>query len=108
MPLRYSRHYYDVALLAKSEVKKPALADLALLKEVVEFKQRFYPSAWAKYELAMPGSFRLVPPEDRLSALEKDFQAMQNMIFDKPLSFEAMMDALSILEKEINALGSKA
>lgn len=108
MPLRYSRHYYDVALLAKSEVKKSALADLALLKEVVEFKQRFYPSAWAKYELAVPGSFRLVPYEARLTELEKDFQAMQSMIFDKHLSFEAMLDALSELEQEINALGSKA
>ncbi|MDO8895380.1 nucleotidyl transferase AbiEii/AbiGii toxin family protein [Nitrosomonas sp.] len=107
MPLRYSRHYYDLALLAKAEVKMAALADLALLEEVVEFKQRFYPSAWAKYELAVPGSFRIVPHEDRLRELERDFQAMQNMIFDKPLSFEAMMDALSVLEKEINALGSK-
>lgn len=43
MPTRYSRHYYDLAMMAKNEVKEEALADLDLLTNVVEFKQKFYP-----------------------------------------------------------------
>lgn len=31
---------------------------------------------------------------------------MQNMIFDKPLSFNEVMHTLTELEQEINALGS--
>lgn len=52
MPTRYSRHYYDLAMMAQNEVKDEALADLELLKNVVEFKQKFYPRTWAKYEKA--------------------------------------------------------
>ena len=51
-PIRYSRHYYDLAMMAKNEVKEEALSDLELLKNVVEFKQKFYPRTWAKYEKA--------------------------------------------------------
>lgn len=106
IPPRYSRHYYDLARLALSDVKHVALADLDMLATVVAFKQRFYPSAWAQYELAKPPTLRLIPPEARISELEKDYQAMQNMIFDKPLSFDEVMRTLSELEKEINILGS--
>ena len=105
MPPRYSRHYYDMARLALSEVKVNALADLDMLAAVVAFKQRFYPSAWAQYELAKPPTLKLMPPEARITELSKDYQAMQNMIFDKPLSFEDVMITLTALEKEINALG---
>lgn len=107
LPPRYSRHYYDLAWLAQSPVKAEALSDLALLAEVVAFKQRFYPAAWASYETAVPGSLRLVPPAFRLPALEKDFSAMQPMIFAKPLQWAQVVEILATLEKEINALGEK-
>ena len=102
MPTRYSRHYYDLAMMAKNEVKDEALVDLELLKNVVEFKQKFYPRIWAKYEEAVPGTLKLLPPEFRLDSLEKDYKAMQNMIFDKYISFEEIIDSLRKLEKEIN------
>ena len=105
MPPRYSRHYYDLSRLALSDVKNIALADLEMLTAVVAFKQRFYPSAWAQYELAKPPTLKLIPPEARVSELAKDYQTMQNMIFDKPLSFDEVMQTLTELEQEINALG---
>lgn len=108
MPPRYSRHYYDMALLARSPVRQEALADRPLLAEVVAFKQRFYPVAWAKYELAKPGSLKLVPPSDRIRELEQDFKAMQNMIFDKRLSLDEIMASLGELEHTINSLESVA
>lgn len=102
MPTRYSRHYYDLAMMAQSKVKNEALADLNLLQNVVEFKQKFYPRTWAKYEEAVPGTLKLLPPEFRLDSLEKDYKAMQNMIFDKQISFEEIIEILENLEKEIN------
>ena len=104
MPTRYSRHYYDLAMMAQSEVKNEALADLNLLQNVVEFKQKFYPRTWAKYEEAVPGTLKLLPPEFRLDSLEKDYKAMQNMIFDKYISFDEIIDILENLEKEINEI----
>jgi len=38
---------------------------------VVNFKQKFYPRSWAKYEEAVPGTLKLLPPEFRLDSLEK-------------------------------------
>lgn len=103
--LRYSRHYYDLALMAKSEVKDEALGDLELLEHVVAFKKQFYYIAWARYEEAVPGSLKLLPNEAHLEGLKKDYKAMQNMIFDKKLSFEEIIETLQDLENEINALG---
>ena len=103
MPTRYSRQYYDLAMMAKNEVKEEALEDLELLKNVVDFKQKFYPRTWAKYEEAIPGTLKLLPPEFRLDSLEKDYKAMGNMIFDKYISFEEIIDSLRDLESEINS-----
>ncbi|WP_151945747.1 nucleotidyl transferase AbiEii/AbiGii toxin family protein [Aliarcobacter butzleri] len=102
MPTRYSRHYYDLAMMAQSKVKNEAFADLDLLQNVVKFKQKFYPRTWAKYEEAIPGTLKLLPPEFRLDSLEKDYKAMQNMIFDKYISFEEIIGILRELEREIN------
>lgn len=73
-----------------------------LLKSVVEFKEKFYPRAWARYEEAKKGTFKLLPPIFRLDALEKDYRAMKNMIFDKKISFSEIIEILKNLELEIN------
>ena len=104
-PPRYSRHYYDLARMVNSGVKESALDQLDLLAEVVEFKQRFYPRGWARYDLAVPGSLKLVPEEHVLESVRKDYQNMRDMIFGEVLYFDAMMQTLQALEEEIN--GSK-
>lgn len=101
-PSRYSRHYYDLAKMAESAVKDAALADLELLANVVEFKQRFYPRGWAQYDLAKPGTLRLVPEGDVLAAVEADYRAMANMIFGEVTGFSEIMTVLQTLQDEIN------
>lgn len=101
-PSRYSRHYYDLARMAQSPIKDQSLAQLELLAEVVDFKQRFYPRSWARYELAKPGSLKLIPPAHVLSVIRKDYQDMQQMIFGGVLTFEQIMSTLEALELEIN------
>lgn len=102
IPDRYSRHYYDVGMMAEGKIKDEALADRDLLPQVVKHKATFYPSGWARYELAQRGSLRLVPPESRIAALEQDYRKMGVMIFGEQPSFKSVMDRLSMLEKEIN------
>ncbi len=101
-PARYSRHYYDVAKMAESPVKPAALADRDLLANVVEFKERFYPRGWARYDLARPGSFRLVPEGHVLAAVRADYRSMVNMIFGAIPEFDDMMTTLTTLQAEIN------
>jgi hypothetical protein len=103
IPARYSRHYYDLYKLAESPVKAAALADRALLDSVVEFKERFYYSSWAHYDLAQPGSFRLSPPENQQPALERDYRAMRDMFYREPPEFADVLRSLKALENEINA-----
>jgi hypothetical protein len=102
VPSRYSRHCYDLFLMAETDVRQEALEDLSLLREVVEFKTRFYPRGWARYDLAKPGSLKLVPPKRILSEIQKDYESMQEMIFGRHPSFEEIIKGLSLLEKEIN------
>jgi len=104
MPQRYSRHYYDLYRIAETSVKETAFDNLKLLQKVVEFKMKFYPRAWAKYPEAVPGALKLVPPSYRLSGLLDDYQEMRYMLYGEIPSFETVMDRLSELENEINAL----
>jgi len=103
-PERYSRHYYDLYLMAGTEVKTRALGDLDLLQRVVEFKMRFYPRGWAQYELAKPGTFKLIPAEPILHAMRKDYDAMGEMIFGRHPSFDDIIGGLTVLEADINGL----
>jgi len=103
-PARYSRHYYDLAMMAGSGVKQAALADFGQLADVVQFKKQFYPSRWARYELAKPGSFRLIPDVDVLASVRRDYADMRNMIFGRYPLFNEVLSALKALEDEINAM----
>lgn len=103
-PDGYSRHYYDVCRMARSAVKQNALADLELLRAVTAFKDKFYHRGWARYDLAVPGTMKLVPPEHVMRAVKQDYEDMRFMIFGERPAFEDMMEAIRHLEAEINAL----
>lgn len=108
-PARYSRHYYDLVMMAADpDVKKAALADMDLLHTVVAFKARFYPTSWAHYELSCPPTLRLLPPEHNLKALADDYKQMQVMLFGAVPSFDELMQTLEQLEIQINAMRGKA
>lgn len=105
VPERYSRHYYDLCLMASDKnLKRTALGNLAVLDDVVLFKKKFYPRSWANYDAAKPGTLKLVPPSHVLDAMRKDYSAMQDMIFGRRPSFEKIIAALTELEAEINNL----
>ena len=104
MPQRYSRHYYDLYRMAMTPVKETAYAQFDLLKKVVDFKMKFYPRAWAKYEQAIPGTLMLLPPKYRLDNLEVDYNAMKDMLYGEIPSFPVVMEALGTLEREINGI----
>jgi hypothetical protein len=103
MPDRFSRHYADTAALAKHSIAQTALANVALRERVVNWKSQFFGSGWARYDLARPGTFRLVPPDTRLSILRSDYQAMRDMYLGQPLEFDSILAALGELEQTINA-----
>lgn len=108
LPARQSRHYYDVVRLNRLPVRDRALADLALLDDVVQFKMRFYRCPWAGYEQARPGSLKLLPAPHHVVELARDYEAMHAMLFGDIPTFAAMMAELTGLQKAINDLGATA
>jgi hypothetical protein len=104
MPSRYSRHYYDFYKLASSLVGASAIADLNLLRDVVAFKQRFYPCGWAKYENAVPGTLKLIPQDAHLAELRRDYRSMAVMIHGQIPDFDQIIDTIGLLEEQINQL----
>ncbi|MDW7670491.1 MAG: nucleotidyl transferase AbiEii/AbiGii toxin family protein [Bacillota bacterium] len=104
MPARYSRHYYDLYMMAQTPVKHEAMNDLALLLKVVHFKQKFYACAWAQYEHATPKEIKLLPREEHMKQLKDDYAKMEGMLFGEIPAFETLLQGLKDLEDEIHAL----
>jgi hypothetical protein len=101
-PDRFSRHYADMAALAKHPIASQAVGQHELRDRVVQWKSQFFGSSWANYGQAKPGTFRLVPPPERLSALQRDYQAMRNMYLSEPASFDDILATLTELEDRLN------
>jgi hypothetical protein len=105
-PDRFSRHYADVAALAKNPNACAAIDRHDIRERVVKWKSQFFGSAWANYNAAKPGTFRLVPPAARLPALRHDYKTMRDMYLIEPTSFDVVLATLSELENRINSGGS--
>ena len=99
---RFAIAYSDTAAIAKHGDVSSALANDELRQQVVDWKNRFFPSGWAHYESARPGSFHLVPPDFRLAELERDYRSMQPMFLREPPEFASVLSVLSDVERKIN------
>ena len=73
-----------------------------LRARVVEHKRVFFAAAWAQYETAVPGTFRLIPPAYRLAALESDYRDMREMFFGRSRPWPEIVEQLRELEARIN------
>ena len=91
-------------MIARSPIKESAFSNLKLLKQVVDFKDKFYHCGWANYKDAKPGTMRLLPAEHSMKALKADYTAMRAMIYGDYMSFEDLLNELRSLENEINSL----
>jgi hypothetical protein len=89
-------------MMAESDIRQTALNNLDLLASVVAFKQKFYPRAWAHYELAKPGSLKLLPGDEQRRTLKDDYRKMQAMLFGERPEFDQIITVLQELEREIN------
>ncbi len=78
-----------------------------LLKDVVTFKQRFYPSGWANYQCATLAGLLLQPSKVHIGTLKADYEQMQEMLFGEKPSFEDIIEALIDLECQLRTLAEK-
>ena len=88
--------------MARSSCALDAIKNVQLLEEVVDFKKKFYPRAWARYDLAVPGSIELLPASHSIPSLQTDYESMRNMIFGEYPSWDEITKKLKALQSKIN------
>jgi hypothetical protein len=99
---RVSRHYYDVAMIFKTNVGQNTIQDSQLREDVRRHTQMLFGAAWKKLDEAVPGSMHLIPIDDLKTVLEIDYKAMQGMMLGKPPAFDEIIEIISELEAQIN------
>ena len=104
IPERYSRHYYDLYSMSKTDIKERAFNNSEPLKRDIKFKMKFYYAKNASYETAKIGSMKLVPSENAMKILEEDYGHMEEIIYGEKPDFKTIIAGLSVLENEINSL----
>lgn len=99
---RMSRHYSDLFEMVNSSIYKKAIENIYLLTKVAEHKALFFKENKARYDLAKPGSLKLLPHDDQISQLKIDYRQMEQMFFETPAQFEEILNKLKIVENAIN------
>lgn len=64
----------------------------------------FWRSNAARYDLCVPGTMKLMSPEESVPLVKQDYTSMQNMIFGEAPRFDKFMSVIAQLESEINNL----
>ena len=101
-PARYARHYFDMVRLLAHPRAARFLAEHDQCARVVDSKRWVFARTWARYDLAAPGSFRLVPPDWRQAALAQDYGTMRPMFLSEPPAFHTLLRELTQAEGTIN------
>ncbi len=111
---RYSRHWYDLAALAKTTHFASAASDHELARQVAEHKSMFFAEkdvdgGKVDYFQATSGDLRLIPQGPSRNALAKDYTAMLEdglLAFEQP-TFETVMASCASIQDEINRLARR-
>ena len=108
---RYSRHWYDLALMAKTGHAAKAAGDHQLANSVAEHKSVFFAEKDAQglkvdYFKAVTGGLKLVPAGAALDALEHDYTAMLQdglLALHQP-SFDEIMETCRSAQDDANEM----
>lgn len=73
-------------------------------KRVAIHKSIYFRSAWAQYNLACPGTLKLMPAKNRREELAEDYLKMREMFFEAPPKFENILQRIQEVEEEINII----
>ncbi len=106
---RYSRHWYDLAAIARSAEFDAIMADFQVAEQVAAHKGWFFrekgPEGNIDYQRAVNGAIALVPTGDARAALEADYTAMcsDRLVPEDAPTFEEIVTACEEIQGRINA-----
>jgi hypothetical protein len=100
---RISRHYYDHYRLMETEVGGRALADRALGEDAVAHARMFFNRPDYDLATARTPTFAVAPTPEMVEPLRADYRLMASMLFGPAPAFEAVLAAVTDLERQLNA-----
>lgn len=101
---RVSRHYYDLYEMLGVDNGQLALNNHDLGADCVSHARIFFKRPDFNLELAKPPTFSIIPEGKMLDDLRIDYQAMSTMIFGESPNFDAIIERIVELEKDLNAI----
>lgn len=100
---RMSRHMYDIGQMLKTPVAEKALHDARLYSQVVEHRRTLIGLRDFDYDSLSPETLNIIPPADVVEQWKRDYENMRlHMIYGKSVSFEELIDDLSMFNRKIN------
>jgi hypothetical protein len=99
---RVSRHYYDLHRIFQSELGARAVADRALGVDCVAHARMFFNSPDLGLDHADPGRFSVMPADEMIEDLHRDYSRMAGMIIGDPPEFDDVIASIAALEQELN------
>ncbi len=94
---------YDFYKLLQSKHKAEATHDLDLLVRVAEHKSIYFRASWANYGEAKKGTLKLAPTARIETLMRRDYEQMQEMIFDEPSPWSDILTGIEKFESEFNS-----
>jgi len=102
IPKRYSRHYYDVSMFIKNYDYSKALSKPGLLEETVKNNIRFFNYKYFPFRNAEIGYLELIPSQEKIDFLKKDYEDMKDMFSDNIPEFNEIIQTIRSFEKIVN------
>ena len=100
---RVSNNYYDLHCLFRSEISKPALADLDLGADCVRHARLIFGRPDYDLSSAVPGTFAVAPTGAMVDALSRDYANTISMIFGEAPAFQEILESADKIEKALNS-----
>jgi hypothetical protein len=97
---RMSRHIYDLASMAHSEIELAALADHKLYEELITHRKWYTGYTYLDYESLGHSLIEFNLPDDLAELYKKDYETMQEqMIYGDTRGFDELLESLKLLQR---------
>lgn len=62
----------------------------------------FFAYTWVDYEAMKPGTFQIIPREDRIADWKRDYDQTAEMFFQTPPAFAKVLETIAAFERRLN------
>jgi len=107
---RFARHWHDLTRLDAAGYAAKAIANRNVAKDVADHKSAFFvekdnAGAPIDYHRAINGGLQLIPTDEALEALTKDYEGMVNdgLLMDEAAPFDELSESCKTIQDRANA-----